>query len=142
MAEREYKIEAPDGSILRIVGPVDATPDQIRAAAERAFSAQAVSAPAPLPGVCDAVIAALALRDGASPSTFLVTRSTSWSPLSDVHLCTLAAAATALVIVANLGEAGGPLTQEALDEIVAWVTARQHWLVRALCQRIAAASTS
>lgn len=47
MAEREYKIEAPDGSILRIVGPVDATPDQIRAAAERAFSAQAAPAPAP-----------------------------------------------------------------------------------------------
>ena len=47
MAEREYKIEAPDGSVLRIVGPVNATPDQIRSAAERAFSAKAGTTPAP-----------------------------------------------------------------------------------------------
>lgn len=37
MTEREYTIVAPDGRELTIVGPVNATPQQLRAAAEAAF---------------------------------------------------------------------------------------------------------
>lgn len=41
MATRDYKITGPDGRTLTISGPDDATPEQLRAAAERAFSAVA-----------------------------------------------------------------------------------------------------
>jgi len=52
MAEREYRIQAPDGSILRIVGPDDATNEQLQAAAQRAFAARAPAEPvAPAPAV-------------------------------------------------------------------------------------------
>ena len=37
--EREYTIVAPDGRELTIVGPENATPQQLRAAAESAFKA-------------------------------------------------------------------------------------------------------
>jgi hypothetical protein len=39
MADREYTIVAPDGRELTIVGPDNATPEQLRGAAERAFAA-------------------------------------------------------------------------------------------------------
>jgi hypothetical protein len=38
MAERDYQIEAPDGSSLTITGPDNAAPADLRAAAERAFA--------------------------------------------------------------------------------------------------------
>ena len=53
MAEREYKIEGPDGRTLTIVGPDNATPDQLRAAAEKAFAAPGSAAPKQEPGLLD-----------------------------------------------------------------------------------------
>jgi hypothetical protein len=38
MATRKYSITAPDGTELSITGPVDATPEQLRQAAERAYA--------------------------------------------------------------------------------------------------------
>jgi hypothetical protein len=49
MEDKKYKVRAPDGTILEFTGPSDATPEQIRAAAERAYSVSKGSAqPAPV----------------------------------------------------------------------------------------------
>ena len=40
MAKKDYKIEAPDGSILTINGPENASPEQLREAAQRAYAAK------------------------------------------------------------------------------------------------------
>lgn len=47
MADRDYTIIAPDGRELTIVGPDNATPQQLRAAAESAFAKMPKKAPPP-----------------------------------------------------------------------------------------------
>lgn len=59
MADRDYTIVAPDGRELTITGPADATPQQLRAAAEAAF----VKMPPPKADAPVAVQAGNALRD-------------------------------------------------------------------------------
>ncbi len=75
MAEREYRIQAPDGSILRIVGPDNATPDELRSAAERAFASKTRQAPAPV-----AAQPAAAQPEAVAPVTGDVRRETRISP--------------------------------------------------------------
>lgn len=49
MADRDYTIQAPDGRELTIVGPDNATPDQLRSAAEAAFSKMPKAGPVGTP---------------------------------------------------------------------------------------------
>lgn len=61
MANRDYTIVAPDGRELTITGPDNATPQQLRAAAEAAFK---VAAPKPTPPIAMPENAAKPVLDG------------------------------------------------------------------------------